>query len=58
MCYRFRCKTSEVDQTISISNVSIPINRHGSIETVVLTGGFRYAVSDKNHSYITGNKSV
>ena len=45
ICYRFRCITSEVSQTISISNVSIPINRTTFIETAVLNGGFRYAVS-------------
>ena len=53
MCYRFRCKTSKVSSTISISDVSITIFRSGSIKTVVMTNGFRYAVS-----YDISNKST
>ena len=50
ICYRFRCKTSEVSQAVSISNVNISINRTTSIETAVLNGGFRYAVSCMYHT--------
>ena len=45
MCYRFRCKTSAVSSSISISDVSITVNRIGSTETVVMTNRFRYDVS-------------
>ena len=45
MCYRFRCKTSAVSSSVSISDVRVTVNRSGSTETVVMTNRFRYAVS-------------
>ena len=43
--YRFICNTPNVSSAVSISNVSILINRTGSIEIAILDDGFRYAVS-------------
>ena len=49
MSYRFICNTSEIQVSSLVSmsdyDVRISINHDGSIETAVLMGAFRYAVS-------------
>ena len=50
MCYRLRCNTSS-SLTVSFSDVRISINRTGSIQTAVLPGRFRYAVSYEDLVY-------
>ena len=41
---RFRCHTSANSSAVAVSDVRVPIDRAGSIQTAVLPNGFRYAV--------------
>ena len=44
-CHRLRCRVPSNNSIIAISDVSIAVHHDGRIETAILTGGFRYAVS-------------